>query len=198
MNHLHGYPHAEDEALVDRIHRGGPDAERALKELYLNYRKRISAYLLNLMHRFPGYKGDPLDLVHDSFIVLTQRIEKEEGPFHSLCAYWMGISRLLFLNQLKKDERMILVGEPEEVYLLADADGPDYPHENEAMDRLETAFDLLGSRCQEILLLWGSRYSMDEISTRMGLSGVAMARKIKHECFKKLKKLVRDGNKWPG
>ena len=62
------------------------------------------------------------------------------------------------------------------------------------MTRWKLLFSRLGSRCREILMLWINQYSMAEIAGRMNLSNACMARKIKYECFKKLKELVKSGN----
>ena len=198
MNHLHGHPYHQDEEYIRHIRQGGPRSEQAMRDLYLTYRKRVTSYVQTLLKRYPGYKGLPEDLVHDAFIILTQRIEKDEGPFRSLFAYWMGICRLLFLNQLKKDERLILVGEPEEIYNMNGTLHDPIPFDHESLDVLEQSFDLLGDRCQQVLLMWVDGYPMQVIARTMGLSGDAMARKIKYDCFKKLKNLVKNSNKMPG
>jgi len=109
----------------------------------------------------------------------------------------MGITRKLLLNQARKDER-ILLREPEEAYTPDEESIEARLLETESSTLLQQTFDHLGSRCKEILLLWIERYPMHEIARKMDLSGAPMARKIKHECFKKLKNLVKDGNKLHG
>lgn len=197
MNHQHGHPSPQDELFIRGIISGGTAAEQAMQELYLLHRKKILGYIANLVRGFPEFRGKPEDLMHDAFIVLVHRIEESDGQVRSLFPFWIGICKHLLLNQVKKDERMMLVCEPYEEYFLGQTADKPY-HETESEYRLRETFDQLGLRCKQILLLWIERYPMHEIARKMELSGAPMARKIKHECFKKLKNLVKHGNKLTG
>lgn len=198
MNHLHGHPHAQDEIYIRGITSGGAAAEQAMQDLYLAYRKKILTYIASQVRRFPEFRGQPEDLMHDAFIVLVHRIENSDGQLRSLFAFWIGITRHLLLNQLKKDERILLLREPEDVYDAEEITNETLYLKAESAEMLRQTFDQLGSRCKDILLLWIQRYPMHEIARKMDLSGAPMARKIKFECFKKLKNLVKDGNKLHG
>ena len=197
MNHLHGHPHAQDEIYIRGITSGGAAAEQAMHDLYLMYRKKVLTYIVSAIRRFPEFKGQAEDLMHDAFIVLVHRIEASDGHVQSLFGFWIGITRHLLMNQLRKDERIILLREPEEIYSEEETTEIQFPEPGSG-ELLQQSFDYLGGRCKEILLLWIERYPMHEIARRMELSGAPMARKIKHECFKKLKNLVKDGNKLHG
>ena len=198
MNHQHGHPSPQDELCIRGIISGGAAAEQAMQELYLLHRKKILGYIANLVRGFPEFRGKPEDLMHDAFIVLVHRIEEGDGQVRSLFAFWIGICKHLLLNQVKKDERILLVCEPDEEYLLQEAHGEESYLESESESLLRQTFDQLGTRCKQILMLWIERYPMHEIARKMELSGAPMARKIKHECFKKLKNLVKHGNKLTG
>jgi RNA polymerase sigma factor (sigma-70 family) len=153
MNHLHGHPHVQDEIFIHGILAGGAAAEQAMQDLYLTYRKQILVYLASQVRRFPEFKGHPEDLMHDAFIVLVHRIETGDGRLRSLLAFWMGITRHLLLNQVRKDER-ILLREPEETYTTAEESIENKLLETESSTLLQQTFDQLGARCKEILLLW--------------------------------------------
>jgi len=198
MNHQHGHPSPQDELCIRGIISGGAAAEQAMKDLYLSHRKNILTYIRSLIRRFPEFRGKPEDLMHDAFIVLVHRIEESDGQVRSLFAFWIGICKHLLLNQVKKDERIHLVCEPDEDYLLHKETAEEPYRESESESLLRETFDQLGLRCKQILLLWIERYPMHEIARKMELSGAPMARKIKHECFKKLKNLVKHGNKLTG
>jgi RNA polymerase sigma factor (sigma-70 family) len=195
MNHLHGHPPGQDEDFIRMIQSGGYDAEQAVTALYLKYKRRISAYLAMLIRKNPGFTGTAQDLVHDSFIRMIYKIESCQIEVNSVAAFWMGIGKHLLYNQLRKNDRVLLIAEPEEFYPFSIEIQERPLIEEESLDLLECSFQQLGPRCKEILLLWINRYTMHEIAARLGLSGDAMARKIKHECFKKLKNLVQGGNK---
>jgi DNA-directed RNA polymerase specialized sigma24 family protein len=125
---------------------------------------------------------------------MLDKLRHQPPEVRSLGGYWIGIGKKLFLNQLKRDQRTVLVKDLEEHYGY-DEDTPESLFFNrEEQLRLETAFASLGQRCQEILLLWLNRFSMVEIAQQMGLANDAMARKIKFDCFKKLKELAKTGN----
>ncbi len=198
MNHLHGHPYPQDENYIRGIISGGAAAEKAMQDLYVQYRQQLLTYIATLVRRFPEFRGHPEDLMHDAFIVLVHRIESGDGQLRSLLAFWMGITRHLLFNQVRKDERITWLREPEENYPAQEETAETLYLVAESNELLRQTFDLLGHRCKTILLLWIERYPMQEIARKMDLSGAPMARKIKFECFKKLKNLVKAGNKWHG
>jgi RNA polymerase sigma factor (sigma-70 family) len=198
MNHLHGHPHAQDENFIHGIMSGGAVAEKAMQDLYLLYRKKVLTYIAAQARRFPEFRGQPEDLMHDAFIILIHRIENGDGQLRSLFPFWIGITRHLLFNQVRKDERITLLQEPEEFFQENEETTETQFLVAESTELIKQTFDLLGSRCKEILLLWIERYPMHEIARKVGLSGAPMARKIKFECFKKLKNIVIDGNKLHG
>jgi RNA polymerase sigma factor (sigma-70 family) len=197
MNHLHCNPLSRDDDYLREIKAGGDRAEAAITCLYKKYRKRAFAYTKKLISKHFDFKGSAEDLVHDSFIILIQKIQYESMYSKSLSSFWMGIIRYLFLNQLKKDERITLVRESEEMYGLDENTPETIFLQAEEMEQMEYTFSRLGPRCREILMLWIRHYTMTEIAEQVHLSNDAMARKMKHQCFQKLKELVKTGNKMP-
>lgn len=191
MNHLQCHIYKQDKDFILAIQDGGAGADRAISCLYLKYRKRAYAYMSNLISKHAVYKGGAEDLVQDSFIIMVEKIRVIDFDVKSLGGYWIGISKMLFLNQLKKDKRIVYVNEAEEYYGYEDLTPESILFEKEKQYNLENAFAQLGPRCKEVLMLWLNQYSMIEISQKMNLSSDAMARKIKFECFKKLKALVK-------
>ncbi len=194
MNHLHCAIFLRDDDYLREIRAGGSRADSAISCLYLKYRKRTLSYMRLLISKHPEFKGFADDLVHDAFIIMVNKIRYDEAEVRSLAGFWIGIGKKIFLNELKKDQRIILVKDVEEKY------GYDHdlhesilpiPEENE---QLENAFLQLGPRCREILLLWINQYTMNEIADKMHLTNVAMARKMKYECFRKLKDFLHSGN----
>lgn len=198
MNHLHCNLFLRDEDYLREIQAGGSRADIAISCLYLKYRKRTYSYMNKLVSKHEQFRGVPEDLVHDAFIIMLDKLRTDTPEVHSLGGLWIGIGKKLFLNQLKKDQRTVLVHDVEEKYGYEEDHPEAYIFSADEQLRFETAFSSLGQRCQEILLLWLNQYSMVEIAQRMSLSNDAMARKIKFECFKKLKELVKSGNKSQG
>ncbi len=191
MNHLHCHHYLRDTDYILGIQSGGPDADRAISCLYLKYRERAYAYMAALISKHAEYKGAAEDLVQDGFIIMIDKIRMDSFQIKSLGGYWIGISKMLFLNQLKKDRRIVYVNEVETFYGFEHLTPESILFEKEAQYKLENAFAQLGPRCKEVLMLWLNQYSMMEIAQKMNLSSDAMARKIKFECFKKLKMLIK-------
>ncbi len=198
MNHLQGHPPVQDEDLIRLIRNGGPPGEQAIQQLYQQYSKGVRISFAKLLSKYGEDEARAGDLLHDAFLVLLRKIEYEALQVHSLSAYWKGIGRHLLLNDLKKEERLLFAHEEEEAYGLNEETPESRYLQQEEQEKWILTFNTLGPRCREILLLWVARYSMVEIAQKMGLSGDAMARKIKYDCFKKLKELVRSGHKMPG
>lgn len=194
MNHLHCHIYLRDDDYLREIRAGGSRAETAISCLYLKHRKRTYSYLRTLISKQGAFKGVPDDLVHDSFIIMIEKIQQDAVVVRSLAGYWIGIARMLFLNQLKKDERIVLVGDAEEKYGYEAGLQHSLVQDHEENEKMEAAFLKLGPRCREILMLWINQYTMLEITGIMHLSNASMARKIKYECFKKLKEIVNSGN----
>lgn len=193
MNHLHCHIYLRDDDYLREIRAGGSRADNATSCLYLKHRKRIYTYLRTLISKQGAFKGVPDDLVHDSFIIMIEKIQQDAAVVRSLAGYWIGIAKMLFLNQLKKDERIVLVGDAEQKYGYEAGLQHSIIHDHEE-NKMEAAFLKLGPRCREILMLWINQYTMLEIAGLMHLSNASMARKIKYECFKKLKEIVNSGN----
>ncbi|HJW29700.1 MAG TPA: sigma-70 family RNA polymerase sigma factor [Saprospiraceae bacterium] len=197
MNHLQGHPFLQDDVYVRMIQAGGVPAESAIQDLYLKYRLPVIRHFKKLLRKFPQGRILPEDLLHDAFLVMLRKIEEESLEVKSLCAYWKGVGQKLLSNQLRKDERILLVSEPEEEYSSMECSPEKVFLEQESVELLAHSFRRLGRRCRDILILWVGNYGMDEIAEKLNLSGVTMARKIKYECFKKLKEWVKAGNKLP-
>ena len=194
MDQLKTSPSLADEESLCAIRTGGPAGDKAIMALYALYHKDIRASLLHLMSRNGKYKTNPSDIVHDSFVIMLHKIRDNSITLISVRAYWFGVARHLLLNQSKKKDRLCLVEDLEESYITHDITPEYLLLTNERFKRLEQSFVKCGSRCCELLLLWMSDYTMEEIAIKLSLSSTAMARKIKHNCFKKLKSIIVNSN----
>jgi DNA-directed RNA polymerase specialized sigma24 family protein len=194
MNHLQCHLFLRDEDYLREIRAGGSRADHAISCLYLKYRKRTFSYMDTLISKHGEFKGLPEDLVHDAFIIMVDKIKQDHLGIHSLAGFWIGIGKKLFLNQLKRDQRIVLVNDVEEKYGYEAASQDLFLQDQDENEQLEFAFAQLGPRCREILMLWFNQYTMLEIAGKMKLTNVAMARKTKYACFKKLKEFFKKGN----
>ena len=196
MNQLKINPCPKDENYVLAIRSGGPAADKAIISLYTEYHKTVLIAIADVIESYPGCKTEPEDMMHDSFLIMLHKIQVDCLNAVSLKAFWIGIAKKLISNHDKKNGRIILVEDRENMYGACDIDPETIYITTERHRQIEEYLSLFGERCKEILLLWMAQYSMDEIAEQLNLSGARMARKIKHSCFKKLKAIVTKRNKF--
>ena len=194
---IHGHPVIQDEAFIDLIRSGGAAAAAARKALYVQHSAWIRASVTHQMHKHTGYRGGADDLVHDSYIVLIRKLEKGYLPTSPLALVWRGISYHLLFNQERKDDKVILVADDHASFDGVTLSPEDNFIENESRETLLGCFSQLPLRCQKLLRMWMDNYTIAEITARLELSNEAMTRKVKYNCFKKIKDLVRSGHKLP-
>lgn len=190
MDQLKTSPSIADVEFIHAIKSGGLSADKAIMSLYALYHKDIRSCMTSLMSRYKRSKEKLDDIVHDSFMILLYKIEHESPVIVSVRAYWLGIARHIWLNLIKRVNRIDLVEDDEELYGYHEESPENIFLGNEKYEQLHKCMASCSKRCHEILLLWLADYTMQEIADRMNLSSPAMARKIKHKCFKKIKNLV--------
>jgi RNA polymerase sigma factor (sigma-70 family) len=194
MNQLDYIPYLKDENFICAIKSGGPTGEQAIFTLYTLYHKGVRATITEMISLFPGCKTLPEDIVHDAFIVMLHKIQFETTRASSLKGLWIGIARKLLLNQVKKNARIMLVQDTEELYEPLDITPETIYLLTERNQQIEKCLALFGNRCKEILLLWMAQFTMEEIAQKLSLSSPRVARKMKHSCFKKLKVFILKGD----
>ena len=194
MNQLKTSSSIADEDLICAIQSGGPQSDKAIMSLYSKYCNEVRSAIHQLMSTYGHPHTDPGDILHDSFLIMLHKVQQERVTVSSVLAFWIGIAKFQWLNHLKKIKFIDYVADPPSVYGHCEITPESLVIFDERYKLLDKCLCKCGSRCKEILMMWLSDYSMSEIAERLNLSGPAMARKIKHECFKKLKKLVIDSN----
>ena len=174
-----------EEELKEAIAMGGKAAEDAIDHLDKEYYEAVIRFLMAKNAR----REDAQDIFQDALINLV--ISIQAGKFKgtsSLKTYLFAISHNLWLNKfnkLVKRERG-LEFMPEESISDADIQLMD----KEKRQTIESLFSLLGEGCTQVLWLWISDFSMDEIAQRLGYKNGQIARNKKHRCLKRLKKLI--------
>jgi RNA polymerase sigma factor (sigma-70 family) len=194
MDRLKTSPSLTDGELIHAIRSGGLSGDKAIMTVYTLYRKDVRSYIRMISSKYHYFQLDADDILHDSFITMLYKIQNESPVIISIKSYWSGIAKNAWLNQAKRNKKCSLVEEPAECYGLYDHTPESIILNNERYRRIENYLCKCGGRCREILLLWLSDYTMQEIADKLNLSGPAMARKLKHECFKKFKNLVANTN----
>ena len=180
-----------DIQLIEAIKRGGAARERALRQVYtdIECRRRVIA----LVKDNRGTRQEGEDMFHEGIIVLDRNVRTDKFRGEStLRAYLYSICRFLWMNQLRKNQRMDYT----DANYLLDGTEEQTPEltflSTEQQTLINDLLHRLSDRCREILRLWQLSYSMEEIAERTGLSSAAMARKNRYRCHKSLMKLLRD------
>lgn len=183
-----------DPVWLRAVHSGGSAGEEAAMHIYAAYHTLVKSWIgrqIRLHHSSPM---DPNDILHDAFIIMINKIRNGESGEGSITTFWYGIAQYLIRNKDKKEKKIQLVADAEEVYGLNEINPELMFLDKERLSRVEFHFEKCCGRCREVLLMWIQHYSMEEIAERLQFSGPTMARKIKYECFKKLKKILKNRN----
>ncbi|MEP6645764.1 MAG: sigma-70 family RNA polymerase sigma factor [Saprospiraceae bacterium] len=194
MNQLDRNPYLRDEYFIHTIKPGGCNGEKAILGLYTSYYKAVRDIISDLVRINPGCYAQTDDILHDAFLIMIHKIQYETVSVKSLKAFWIGISKRLILNQVRRHRRLIFVEDVEEDYGSSDISPETIFIITEENKAIEKFIEKSGGRCKALLLLWLARYDMDEIAQELKLSGAKMARKIKYLCFNKLRKLLSEGH----
>lgn len=171
-----------NESFVAAINSGGTLRQTAIRWLYDDneLKQRVVSFVKNNR----GNQDDGTDMFHEGIIVLDRNIREEkfrgEAPVKG---YLYSICRFLWMNQLRKQERVDLVDPIKPAQEQPDLDTPEVSFRSEERrNLLSHLLDQLGEQCRKVLEMWKLSYSMAEIAETLKLSNEANARKIKYRC----------------
>src|SRR5688572_32733760 len=116
MNQLKTSSSIADEQLIYAIQSGGPQADKAIMVLYSEYCNDVRSAIRQVMCTHGHPHADPGDLLHDSFLIMLHKIQHQHVPVTSVFAFWLGIARFQWMNQLKKMKYTDYVADPPGVY----------------------------------------------------------------------------------
>jgi RNA polymerase sigma factor (sigma-70 family) len=180
-----------DGELIVAIRQGQP-LEAPIQYLY-------QAYFDNLTHFVRINKGgqeDAEDIFQEMVLVFIDLVQREKFRGESsIKTFLYAITRNLWLNELKKRNRMLLrdteyyTGSPEaeqDIYASIEA--------NEIRRQIFHVMDQLGEVCKRILVyFYYDNLSMKEILERLHYESEQVVRNRKYKCMKQLEELL-DGN----
>lgn len=185
--------YSTETAYIDDIRLGGHANARAGDCLYRKYRDEVLRQIKSYLRYRAGIEDDAHDAMQDAFLVMVEKIRNGGYKEGSLLHFWIGITKGLLRNKLKRDSRLELV-EDNKRFDQADHQSPEWLMMSEEQRvALHGALDRLGERCRQVLLMWAGGYSMEEIAEALGLSSEGMARKTKYHCKNQLMELL-DGS----
>lgn len=175
-----------DDDYVRDIRAGGLVRELATEALYRKYRAETTSKVKAYLHFRSGIQDDAQDMAQDAFIVMVEKIAHGGYNEGSLLHFWIGITKGLLRNKLKRDAKTDLMDDHSQLDQIEAISADDLLISEENKQLLDQILGKLGERCRKVLLMWAGGYSMDEIADALQLSSEAMARKIKYKCKNQL------------
>jgi RNA polymerase sigma factor (sigma-70 family) len=171
-----------NESFVAAIKAGGTLRQNAIRWLYDD--RELSQRVVSFVKNNRGNQEDGTDMFHEGIIVLDRNIREDkfrgEAPVKG---YLYSICRFLWMNQMRKQERINLVDPVQPLKEEADLETPEVSfHSEERKNLLSHLLDQLGEQCRKVLEMWKMSYSMAEIAETLQLSNEGNARKVKYRC----------------
>lgn len=184
-----------DQAIIEAILIGGRQRQEGIKEIYQqnNLREKVIHYVM----QNKGKREDGQDVFHEGIILLDRNIrERKFRGDSSLSLYLYGICRLIWMNQLRKHQKVDLQENNEKMDGIQEHTPESNFISQEKRSILQSLLSRLGDKCKKVLELWQLSYSMEEIAQKVGLSSEKMARKSKYRCQKSLMELIKKEPEW--
>lgn len=189
------YLKMNDSETILCIKNGGVSRQHALSMIYK--RSSNKERIIRVLIKMGMDEEEANDIFHDGIITLDHSICA--GKFRgesSIDTYLYSICKFLCLNQWRKKRKMLYI---EDITIIPGA--LENISSNSLLDDFiraeeKTIIDKLlhevGEICQKVLKLWQLNYSMEEISSIIGLSSPQMAKKKRFMCHKKLMLLIHN------
>ena len=138
-----------------------------------------------------GNRDDGIDIFHEGIIALDENVRKDKFKGDGkLKGYLYSICRFLWLNRLKKDQRIKYTSEQHELDQVTLTTPEHLSLAAEQKQILDQLLGRLGNKCQRILELWKLSYSMEEIATDVGLDNAGIARRKRYNCYQKRLQII--------
>lgn len=178
-----------DTEIVVNIRTGGMKRRQAIAQIYRE--NQLKKQVIAFVKQNNGNREDGLDIFHEGIIALDLNIRKEKYQEQGrIKAYLFSICRFIWLNKLKKNQRMTYTAEDHQLDQIASHTPESLIMSEEQKDVIEKMLSGLGDKCKQILELWKLSYSMKEIADQVGLKNADVARKQRYNCYQKLLQLV--------
>ena len=178
-----------DIELVENIKTGGMKRQNAITHIYRD--KQLKNQVVSFVKKNSGNQEDGIDIFHEGIIALDENIRKnkyqQRGP---LRGYLFSTCRFLWLNKLKRNQRMVYTAENSQLDQVSFETPESLSLNGEQKDILGKLLGQLGDKCKQVLELWKLSYSMEEIAAQVGLKNATIARKQRYNCYQKLLRVV--------
>ena len=182
------YNNVQQERLIIQIQNGGPQASKAMKELYTNYNYKM--YLKQYSSDFGTSINQVNDYFHEAFITFIKKVKKPNFVLKSdINVYITSIAKNLIQNHSRKKKTEQIVDENLPKYGVDESPATQYL-EDESKKTIRDFISNVDPHCRRVLRLWQNEFSYLEISQKLDLDSPTQARQHKHRSLKKLVDLL--------
>jgi DNA-directed RNA polymerase specialized sigma24 family protein len=160
-----------------------PQDEQWLTALY----RESFPLAANTVQQLGGDLETARDLFHDAMIVYLEKLQDNSLPPHQPKAYLAGITKMLWYQQYRTEQRYRSL--PDEELLIAIPDDLHPPAEEvPVLQYLRTA----GKKCMELLqAFYYQHLSMEQIAAAFHYKSSRSATVQKHKCLEKVRDAVK-------
>lgn len=177
-----------EEQIPDLIRKGKD------KEVVPHLYKKVFPLVENYVRKNSGRKEDASDVFQDSLLLFYKQVIKNTfDPKYKVYGYLYRISINLWINKIKKEQKIQYLETVGEEALEEEPSHWDRPSERTDENVLRTLFSGIGEKCIE-LLTYTVYYNllMEDIMLRMGFTSVDAVKMQQHRCKQKLIKEIEN------
>ena len=164
---------------------------QVLGDIYKKYLPGITA----MVTKNSGSPDEAKDVFQEAIIIIFKKIGEPDFQLNtSFYNYLYGVSRFVWLRQLKKNKRQGVTLDNEERY-VSDEDIESCIIESEKKALFRHHFIQLGKECRNVLQQFFDRATMEEIANNMNYS-VQYAKRKKYKCKEQLLKMIQKDSRF--
>lgn len=184
-----------DVELTRMIKSGGEHLNSAIKYIYSH--SGWTNIVKKMVSSKNGSEQDAKDVIQEGLVILIMKIDKDKDEeVNNLKAYFIGVCRNVWLNMFRRklkgkeiiDKNVVLETKTEYIEEMI--------FQRELSGNLDLLLDKLGRKCREVLKLWATGHSHEEIAKIVNYDNANVSKKTKSLCVKKLKQMGLRPEDW--
>ena len=182
-----------DLSIITGLKAGGAASEGQMRYLYQQLREPLLAYLQKQGARAEEAK----DVFQESLLCLYENVREDKFRGQSsLQTYLISIARFIWLNQMKRADKLQQIKDQLEPEFIDQSQIRSYL-ERERDRQLAQFMGQLGEDCQTVLrYAFYEEWSAKQIAEAMNYKNEQIARNKKFKCLQKLRTLLENNADW--
>lgn len=175
-----------DSQIIEAIKEGRDD--KALNNLYTDVYPKVESFIV----KNGGDEDEAADIFQDAVLIFYKQVKKEKfKEDNPISGFIFTVSRNLWYNRIKKKNRNNHLSEYE-YELPNDKNVMDDLLTEERENKINQLLSYMEEKCRNILIYSiFHKFSMKEISKKMGFTSEDVAKTKNYKCKKKLMKVLQ-------